>query len=267
MLRLGSDDGRRIAVLADVHANAGAYRQALERARTRGFDVLVILGDLFTYGCEPLQVLELTLEAVARDGAKIVKGNHDQIYLDLQSGACAYYERLPGWIKESVDWTLTTLARVSLAGDLPWQERIELDDALFAHAGPHPYGDWSYVDRPEQVMTAARELRDAHLRLGVFGHSHRRFTATLQEDRLSRSTDDLVLRRDETFPDAVVINPGSVGQPRDREKSASFVLLSLDAMDFRAAFEYVSYDRNGHLDTIRRSSISEATQRRLQEYY
>ena len=72
----------KIAVLSDIHSVSSALDAALDDARAEGFDVLLILGDLLTYGVNPAETLELVHEAVARDGAILISGNHDQMYLD-----------------------------------------------------------------------------------------------------------------------------------------------------------------------------------------
>jgi predicted MPP superfamily phosphohydrolase len=109
-----NDSARRIAVISDVHANSQALRAALEQARKTGFDDLVVLGDLLTYGCSPREVLDLIGEAMVRYGAHLTTGNHDQLYFDLAVGHNRYYDELPAWLRETVDWTREALGRFDL---------------------------------------------------------------------------------------------------------------------------------------------------------
>ena len=59
----------RIAALTDIHAVSSTLEQALSAARREGFDVLLLMGDLLTYGVAPLETVALVQDAVARDGA------------------------------------------------------------------------------------------------------------------------------------------------------------------------------------------------------
>ncbi|WP_430442776.1 metallophosphoesterase family protein [Sphingorhabdus contaminans] len=99
----------RIAVISDIHSAYAPFATALSDARTIGFDQLILLGDLFTYGLDPKACAELAAEAIARDGALLVGGNHDQLYIDMENGETGYFDRMPEWIKQSAEWTWAQL--------------------------------------------------------------------------------------------------------------------------------------------------------------
>ena len=76
-------DDKRIIVFSDIHANINAYKAALKQARQIGFDHLINLGDLLTYGCDTTEIIDTTNNAVEIDKMILIKGNHDQLYFDL----------------------------------------------------------------------------------------------------------------------------------------------------------------------------------------
>jgi predicted phosphodiesterase len=264
----------RLAVISDIHGNAPAYREALRLARRRGFDQLVILGDLLTYGCEPLAVLELTQEAVARDRAVLIKGNHDQLYFDLAVGERGYHDSLPGWLRETVDWTEAVVAGVDLAGAFPWLARYAAGDLLFAHANPFACGDWTYLNAPADIARAGQALGHRQAWVGVFGHTHRAKLALLgpgEELRLSTPAagERLELRCDlgSGGPHAVIANAGSVGQPRDEAKTSTLLFLSRTTRRLELEHARVIYDLDAHKRGIMTAALSAATKAKLLGFF
>ncbi len=250
----------RVAVISDVHANAGAFRAALACARAQGFDRLIILGDLLTYGCDPHEVLDLTADAVARDGAVLIKGNHDQMYLDLAAGACAYRDRLPDWLRETTDWTHAALEGRPLAFD--WQESLQLDGVFFAHANPFAYGDWSYLNTEANFRRAASALQVRGMRAGIFGHTHRARILTVADKVLDHGQ-----RARLEGGDTVIANPGSCGQPRDARRESSMMRMDIapDALDI--AILPVNYDLTAFRTRMDATALSDATKTRLLEFF
>ena len=78
---------KRIIVISDIHANINAYKAALKKAREIGFDLLINLGDLLTYGCDTTEIIETTNNAVEIDKMILIKGNHDLSILRRDSWA------------------------------------------------------------------------------------------------------------------------------------------------------------------------------------
>src|SRR5688572_22140472 len=125
----------QLGVLGDVHANARALHEALDLVQSRPIDQLVFLGDLLTYGPDVHEVLDLVAEETAA-GAVLILGNHDAMYQDLLEGNQGYFDGLPLWIRESVDWTLGELDPETFRA-LPFvREHVVADRLMFAHANP-----------------------------------------------------------------------------------------------------------------------------------
>lgn len=254
----------RFIVLGDIHANAIALEAALDAARAIGFDRLILLGDLFTYGVEPRAVFELTLEAQERDEALLLIGNHDEFYLDHGDRTREYRSRLPAWIRESVDWTERQLEGLELDA-LEWLECHEQAGAFFAHANPFAFPDWRYLNTEAEYREAAIALSGRGHQFSVVGHTHRQKIVKLVEDEVVFSGSESL-----TIPtrDGVIcVNAGSVGQPRNTEKRS--YLLRLDLHDDEADIEFVPlhYDVGRTRALVRASGFSGTTVDRLLGFY
>jgi predicted phosphodiesterase len=238
----------KIALLSDIHSAAAHFRSALEDARHEGFDQLVILGDLLTYGPEPVETLEIAHQAVALDGALVITGNHDVLYLGGPE-AKSYHSRLPDWIRESVEWTSAQLGDGPSIADLPWQPDWQLDDLYVAHANPFGFGDWTYLRDNESFSAALSAVRARSCRWGVFGHVHR-FRQLSADDGQS-----------------AIVTIGSLGQPRDKAEPGSQWAVVTAGAGFRVEQRRVAKDWNALVRKIEGTSMSPATKERLCQFY
>jgi predicted phosphodiesterase len=267
--------GPRIAVISDVHGNPCAYRAALDLACQRGFDELIVLGDLLTYGCEPIAVLDLTQEAVERHGALLIKGNHDQLYFDLRRDDFSYYGKLPEWTREVVDWTRRRIDGFDLEGAFRWHESLSVQGIVFAHANPFRYGDWRYLSSPNELRAAALALSERSACLGVFGHTHRyqAVEVDLEHDQIAIrvASDENPSTRLQVMPydrRVALVDAGSVGQPRGlrRVSTMAFVFLGRDPA-LEVELEEVRYDDGRRRRTLAEAALSETTKTKLLSYF
>ncbi len=220
----------RYGIIADIHGNLQALEVALARLERAGVDGYLCAGDLVGYGAQPNECVGRVreLEAVT------VAGNHDLIALErLPDDQCIPLAR------ESLAWTRATLSQETrryLAG-LPATEDPG-SGVRMAH------GSWEdprcYVTRAEHAdreLALIREL-DPACRVLVLGHTHRSWLygggAGTTEIRFGEPLALPTLPTLPTLPAAgpVLLNPGSVGQSRDREPRARFALLDTAAAGF-----------------------------------
>lgn len=266
-------DNLRIALISDVHANALAFRAALAEARLRGFDRMVILGDLLTYGCAPLEVLDLAQEAASRDGAVFIKGNHDQLYIDLTRGDHAYYDGLPGWLREAAAWTDQAIQGRDVEGMFAWQNAASMAGVFFAHANPFTYGDWSYLNRPEDLERAARRLHARKHQFGIFGHTHRSKIYSLDRSDNSNTLLPVVLDKParrftlNRGNNIFIADVGSVGQPRGDDKTAKFAMLETAKDAIQIDFVRLDYDVAAHCQAVAQSNMSDQTKQKLLGFF
>ena len=85
MIDWGKVPGEVITVISDLHANKRAVKAALENAKRKRTDQLIILGDILTYGLDTTEVMDM-VSSVLEAGAWLLQGNHDEIYLNLIDG-------------------------------------------------------------------------------------------------------------------------------------------------------------------------------------
>lgn len=220
----------RTAVITDIHANLPALEAVLEAIDAAEIEEIWCLGDVLGYGVEPDACTELVKERCE----VCLVGNHDLAVLgslDISSFSEA--------AAEAVEWTRRNVAESTLEflRDLsPNGERAGL--GLFHGSPRDPI--WEYVLSIEQ----ADACMNAHPeRIALIGHSHVAlfFTRPGPSDdgdiRGSQTSDGALL---DLSQGAWLLNPGSVGQPRDGDPRAAW--LELDPAEETARFHRVPYE-------------------------
>jgi predicted phosphodiesterase len=216
----------RVAVVSDVHSNLAALRAVL--ASIGSVDALWQLGDVVGYGPDPNAVAQLLLGA----GATGVRGNHDAAALGDVS-----VEYFNAAARLAVEWTrdrMDSRTRSYLAA-LPETLVPEGLDVTLVHGSPRD-PIWEYL----MTTREAREnLTAFDTRLCLVGHSH--VPGVLQERHGHIQAVAVEPgRRLELGEGRAFLNPGSVGQPRDGDPRASFMILDTDAA--AATWRRVHYD-------------------------
>jgi predicted phosphodiesterase len=239
----------RVAVISDVHGNLHALEATLATLEDDRPDAVWCLGDLVGYGPRPNECCA----RVAEVADVCLIGNHDlgvlgQISLDEFSHEAAASAR---WTQEVLD----DKSRAYLSALSPGVELPDAGAELY-HASPRD-PVWEYV-LDAGSMSAA--LADTVQQLVLVGHSHVPLTATVEDTQLiaahaPEGTEfDYSGRR-------LLLNPGSVGQPRDGDAQAAFALLDLAEM--HASFRRVGYDVERTQEEIRDAGLPEALAERL----
>jgi predicted phosphodiesterase len=213
----------RVAVISDVHGNLHALETVLERIAADAPDELWCLGDLVGYGPRPNRCCAL----VAERADVCLIGNHDlgvlgRIDLEDFSPEAAAAAR---WTADALDGD----ARAYLEGLSPSGERAGV--CLF-HASPRD-PVWEYVLSPAAAVAALLETAQD---LVLVGHSHVALRYGWEQRALALCEEgtEVDLARERWL-----LNPGSVGQPRDGDPRAAWLLLDLDAR--RATFRREPY--------------------------
>ncbi len=237
----------RVAVISDVHGNLHALEAVLAAIEAEQTDAVWCLGDLVGYGPRPNRCCS----AVAGRAELCLVGNHDlgvlgELDLDDFSPDGA----------ASANWTREVLnkdARWFLAGLKP-QDAI--DGAELFHASARD-PVWEYVLSYEAAQ-ASLEITQAPLVL--VGHSHVPLALGLENGQLGGG-----VAPEGTEADLArgrwLLNPGSVGQPRDGDPRAAWLLLDRDAQ--RASFRRVPYEIAQTQEEIRERGLPDALAERL----
>ena len=180
-------------------------------------------------------------------GATLTLGNHDQLYLDLASGDRAYADRLPAWLRESAEQTFAAIDPARLRA-LPWTAEVAIGPVFIAHANPFAYGDWTYLEGADPLCP----------RRGRADRARRRASACSATPTAPASSGT----------GATICNTGSIGQPRNRERASTFLVLEIsDARDVSAAIEPISYDVDAHVRNLRASGLTAPTVARLCAFF
>lgn len=260
----------RIAVVSDIHSNARAFEAALTALRSSGFDQLVVLGDLLTYGVEPEEVLEIAVREAAA-GAVFIKGNHDQIYFDLARGRQDYLRSLPEWLRETVCWTQARIGSTGIDARIFWRDEWVQGPVLFAHANPFAFADWTYLNDDADFLRAGIVLRERGAKLGVFGHTHRPKVVLVQESPAALTVIERVLGSSTTVElpklGVAIFDIGSVGQPRNSQKLSSAGIVTLAGDRISCEWLSLDYDVRAHRQALSGSSMSEGTVQKLLGFF
>ncbi len=221
-----------ILVVSDIHSNLTALNRVLDDSGE--FDAAICAGDVVGYGPDPAECVDV----VSRMGMRCVSGNHDH----------AVATRETDWFNPAAQEAIRNNRRLlgkrdrAWLGNLPLHLNLDLGGrrVVVYHGSPRdPL--YHYVYPLEAEMRADSYLRATGADILILGHTH--IPYTIQRDA------------------GVVLNPGSVGQPRDGDPRSSYVLLDLDSMgvDHRR----VGYDIDEVASRIRGRGLPEVFASRL----
>ena len=213
----------RFLILSDMHGNWEALQAVLRQVRRKRFDQTLVLGDLVGYGAAPNQVIDSMRRLPGR--LTIVRGNHDKVVAGIEQG-----EGFNEIALISATWTRRVLTpnNASYLRQLPRGPLKVHDDAEASIAICHgsPADEDCYVFG--EADARAGFLAGPEAWITFFGHTHLPSMFELHEGRirahLLQDEGHLELRRDTRY----LINPGSIGQPRDRDPRASYMIYDSD---------------------------------------
>ena len=242
----------RYLILSDIHANLEALGAVLARARARSYQRIVVLGDFVGYGADPNGVIDRVRKL--RRPKALVRGNHDRVAAGLDPGRMFNPIALL-----AARWTFDTLTETNrkFLGDLPVGP-VEVDGKfVICHGSPLDEDAYIFSD-----SDAAWNFRSIALDLCFFGHSHIPSVFTLEPDGIRV---DVVRGPRETWKlepgRRYLINPGSIGQPRDRNTAAAFAIYDTERRE--VLFERVIYDVPAAREKILRAGLPDALGDRL----
>ncbi len=212
-----------LAIFSDVHANIEALTVVVDYIKDQSPDLIVFLGDVVGYGPDPKGCIDL-VEDIAH--IKVV-GNHDYA---LYKNNFTYFNPLP---KLRLLWTKEQLSKdyIELLGTYPLFSIspifITEGTGMYVHGSPRkPLRDYVSPDLPSWSYNMFFQITNdfADVDFLFLGHTHKPLHITNNNKHL--------------------FNPGSVGQPRDRNPKASFMMMEIDEFNKKFSFEIVrlAYD-------------------------
>ena len=199
----------RSAIFGDIHANLEAFKVVLEDAREQGCESFICLGDVVGYNANPRECLEI----VQSLGCPVVKGNHDS-YASSESSLVTFNPLA----EVAIQWTrdqLTSTEKRWLS-DLPLI--VEIRGFTVVHASLDEPADWNYV---LNQLDAAASFSKQTTELCFFGHTHSPRAYIKDSSIVGVPYEQLAQERGRKY----FVNPGSVGQPRDGDWRASYIVF------------------------------------------
>ena len=233
----------RYLILTDIHANWEALEAVIQQTAGE-YDQILCCGDLVGYGADP----NLVAEWVRKHCKAVVRGNHDK--------ACTGIEDLE-WFnpvaREAALWTMKTLTAENADYTRSLSKGpLDIDGFQLVHGSPNDEDE--YVLAPGEAEIAFQYMEK---RLEFFGHTHVQGGFVWNRSRVeilprvAPRTADLPLEID---PDCgYMINPGSVGQPRDGDPRAAYVLY--DSESGMVVYRRTEYDLAAAQKKIREAGL------------
>ncbi len=239
----------RIAVVSDIHANRHALEAVLDGVAASAVDELWCLGDIVGYGADPNDCC-----ALIREHAVVcLAGNHD-----LAATGELSLEDFSRGAAIAAQWTQEVLT----PSHLSWLASLTAEGAaggigLFHGSPRDPI--WQYVTSSLLADLCLDVMRE---RIGLIGHSHVALAFQRRDGSPATGSARRAGEVAELGADAWLLNPGSVGQPRDGDPRAAWLLLDLDAQN--AVWRREDYDIAGAAAAIRAARLPESLAERLQ---
>jgi len=230
----------RYLILSDLHANLHALEAVLEDAAVIGFDQVLVLGDLVDYGADPAAVMDRTM---ATHPAAIIRGNHDKVCSGLEP-PFSFSEDA----RQACLWTHATLSADHLQVLAALRKGPQSVEPGLSICHGAPDDEDRYVLSANDAAIGARVMTD---RICLFGHTHipSVFVVTNWRVRALAPVDKTQL----PARGQLLINVGSVGQPRDGDPRAAYGVLDMARQ--RVELRRVPYDILGAQNRIRAEGL------------
>jgi putative phosphoesterase len=188
----------RLLLISDIHANIEALNAIMEGVR---YDRVFCMGDLVDYGPNPLECIDW----IRSNNVPTIRGNHDNaVALHVDCGCGYIYKHLSEATREYT-WATISEKEETFLRNLPLKLELEIEGikTVFAHGSPTSFFDYINPDiTMEKLDEYTAGLTDEYL---IVGHTHK--PAILKTSRMT------------------ILNPGSVGQPRDKDWRASCMVF------------------------------------------
>jgi len=243
----------RVAVLSDIHANIEAFQSVIDDFKHR-IDCILNLGDIVGYNASPNECVELARDIKMHS----ILGNHDQ-------AACnpALAEHFNIFARNAILWTRNNLSdeNIQFLGSL--EQNYRLSCSLACHGSPDDVS--SYIALPFQARATLKKMKKGfwgNINVCLFGHTHKqkawRMDVRGKVSPIEIPMDGMIkLSGEELY----LLNPGSVGQPRNGDPRASYFIF--DTENRTVSFKLVKYNMASTIKKIMAANLPEFFAQRL----
>lgn len=238
----------RVAVVSDIHGNRQAFEAVLDEIEASDCEEMWCLGDLVGYGADP----DACVELARAHAAVCLAGNHDLAV----TGALSLEEFSRG-ASIAAQWTREVMDSRNIEFLRELSTSSEEEPVGLYHASPRD-PVWEYV---LSSLLAELCFDVQRQRVCVIGHSHVALSFSRMEGELASGEPRRAGAKLDVAAGKWLLNPGSVGQPRDGDARAAWLLLDLE--DWQVSFMRTEYDVAGAAAAIRAAHLPDSLAERL----
>ena len=218
----------KIAIISDIHSNLTALTTVMEDIERRGIKEIFCLGDIVGYGPEPKECLDMIIDR----GVISIIGNHDHAVFYEPTNFNTGAEKASYWTRQCLEDETDRQKRNrrwSFLGHMP--VRLQMDNVLLVHGSPRrPVNEYIFPDDIYTNTTKLANIFERVAHLCFVGHTH--VPGIFLEDPDFYSVEELEEGYTISEHERAIINVGSVGQPRDQDVRASYVVVNENKIEF-----------------------------------
>ncbi|UCG52510.1 MAG: metallophosphoesterase family protein [Candidatus Latescibacterota bacterium] len=242
----------RYLIYSDIHSNLEALRAVLAHAKKEGYDSAICLGDIVGYGADPNECVDII---ASESETSVCLGNHDAAVIDADERG---YLNPVAQAGVSYSAARLTPENVSFLKSLPLIIEFE-NNFIASHSSPYKPENWIYVLEPIEATDAFHVMTHP---LAFIGHTH--FPVVHNSNGLVKP----ILPGDRVRihgGNKYIINVGSVGQPRDADPRAAYVIY--DDQKRLAEVVRVAYDVDAATEKILKAGLPPMLADRIRRGY
>ncbi len=239
----------KYGIFSDIHSNLEALTQVMDAMDQVGVERRICLGDAVGYGANPNECVKMIKER----SAVFLLGNHDSVALGRESS-----ENFNFYARKAIEWTKENLSQESynILDKLPYV--VDEPPLSFVHASPRSPVDWYYITSFDDAIDAFSFFNE---RVCFVGHTHIPSIVIMENEQSFWVSESLAHRM---LPNQrILVNVGSVGQPRDRVPLASWCYFDTQTMTVEIV--RVQYDISKTQAEMRKLDFAEFLVNRLAE--
>jgi predicted phosphodiesterase len=238
-------------IFSDIHSNLEAFEELLKLETVKSADKYLFLGDLVGYGANPNETIDMFREL---ENAYFIRGNHDKVIADLESSSL--FNPVAAF---SAEWSKIQISRDNQAFLKQLKTGPEVVDHFITICHGSTFDEDYYVF---SMFEAVESFKFMDTSIGFFGHTHFPVIYLLRNEKI-----DIVPLSENTRikldPNTrYLINPGSIGQPRDKNPKSSFIIFDSSRKEIQ--FARFSYNIKETQRKIREAGLPEILASRLE---
>ncbi len=218
----------RYAVISDVHSNLEAFLAVLNEIDNMDMDEIICLGDIVGYNANPNECIDI----IKSRRIKCITGNHDSRASGLEEP-----DNFTPFAREAILWTRLQLNQKSITflQNLPGSLSFHDGKMLAVHGSINSTDKYLFSLQDAAVNFLGMEEMGA--RICFFGHTHVRIAYVEGKEGVYPESEEMIIVENNK---RYLVNPGSIGQPRDGDPRAAFLVYDTDAENIE--FFRVAYD-------------------------